>query len=272
MPKSRSRRHTRGSRKSERRRSRESRKRVPAAQLRVAAAEPLWMGRGGSDEPGRADKSKNTMSQDFGIDDDLRMHAARIVHLRMQARMGLEDGAVVANEKGRRMDEQRVGKAPVFSMRAKPAKVDAREEALGSDVARALTGLLTAGRGGLTGLVGAGARLGAILAERGGDLIAQLQIAALLDDLYAALGIASTAALVELDERVDDVELKLDDVARQRTREELMLLHQRLGELESVIEARDGDYDPSIDLGGLMGQLSELEARIDHIPWPGTMR
>jgi hypothetical protein len=229
------------------------------------------LGKRGPQIPGRV-ADKNTAAQDLGTDDDLRMHAVRIMHLRAQARAGLEDGVVVANEKDGRMEEQREGETPIFSMRVKPAKVDEHEDALGSDIARALTGILTAGRGGAGGLVDAGTRLGAILAERGGDLFAQMKITTLLDELYAALGIASTAALVELDERVDDVELKLDDVARQRTREELMLLHQRLGELESVIRTRDGNYDPSVDLGGLMGQLAELEARIDNMPWPGTTR
>jgi hypothetical protein len=270
VPRKRSR-HAGGRNKIARCRPSVPRERAAAGILSAAVPEPLWKGGGGS-ETSRPLADDNSGVQDLSTSDDLRIHAARITHLRAQARMGLEDGAVVANELGRRMEELREGNTPVFSMRAKPAKADQHEDALGSDIARALTGLLTAGRGGVSGLWDAGARLGAILAERGSDLVEQMRIAPLLDDLYAALGIASTAALVELDERVDNVELKMDDVARQRTREELMLLHQRLGELESVMQTRDGDYDPSIDLGGLMGQLSELEARIDHIPWPGTTR
>lgn len=262
--------HICGRRKTARWRPSEPRERAAAGKLR-AVPEPRWMGKGGPQGPGRV-ADRNTASQDLGTDDVLRVHAARIMYMRAQARMGLEDGAVDAKEKGWRMEEQLEGAAPVFSMRVKPAMADEHEDALGSDIARALTGLLTAGRGGVGGLVDAGGRLGAILAERGGDLIEQMKITALLDELYAALGIASTAALVELDERVDDVELKLDDVARQRTREDLMLLHQRLGELESVVQTRDGNYDPSVDLGGLMGQLRELEARIDQMPWPGTAR
>ncbi len=157
--------------------------------------------------------------------------------------------------------------APIFSMRVKPAAAGAHEEALGSDIARALTGLMTASRGGLGGFIDAGSRLGAILAERGGDLMEQLRVSTVLDDVYALLGIASTSALVELDERVDDVELKMDHVARIRTREELMLLHQRLGELEQAVRTRGADYDPVIDLSGVIGRLNEIESRIDDIPW-----
>lgn len=233
-------------------------------------SEPRWMGR--AHTPGPSRETAKGARRDIVSDADLSIHAARIVKLRAQARAGLEEGVVAPHEDRGRMNERRDGETPVFSMRVKPAEAEPHEAALGSDIARALTGFLSAGRGGFEGVLGAGARLGEILAERGGDLMEQLRVSALLDELYAALGIASTAALVELDERVDDVELKMDDVARQRTREELMLLHQRLGELESVIGSRDDGYDPSIDLGGLMGQLNELEARIDHIPWPGGLR
>jgi len=217
-------------------------------------------------------------SANLGEREDLRVHAARIALLRtVRGRARLirvvpEDGAVSAKKEIGRMNKRQETEAPVFSMRAKSVAADRHEQALVTELARALTGLMTAGRGGLSGIVDTLARMVAIVAERGGDLAERLQIAAIADEIYSTLGIASTAALVELDERVDDVELKMDDVARQRTREELMLLHQRLGELEAVIRTRDEDYDPAVDLGGLMGRLSELEGRIDKIPWPDPSR
>jgi len=205
-------------------------------------------------------------SGDWG---ELSIHGARISEMRALARRMLVEDVVAVREEIGQMDkqEEREGmEAPVFSMRVKSAKVGEHEEALGSDIARALTGFMTAGRGGIGGLIDVGTRLGAIVAERGGDLAAQLSVATFVDDLYALLGIASTRALVELDERVDDVELKMDHVARQRTREELMLLHQRLGELEAAVRSRGIANDPVIDLGGVMGRLNEIESRIDEIP------
>ena len=185
-----------------------------------------------------------------------------------QARVVLDDGVVSVKEEVGLMKNRQESEAPVFSMRAKPDASGERQQVLGSDIARALTGLLTASRGGAGSFLDAGARLLATVAERGGDLVEQLRVQTILEDIYALLGIASAGAVVELDERVDDVELKMDDVARQRTREELMLLHQRLGELEAVMRSQDDGYDPAVDLGGLLGRLTELEARIDKIPWP----
>lgn len=217
-------------------------------------------------------------SLDLGAIDSIRVHAARIRQLRLASGSARvlhvvpEDGAVSAKKEFGRMNKRQEPKAPVFSMREKSARPDPHEQALGTEIARALTGLMTAGRGGVGSVLDALARSIAIVAERGGDLAERLQIAAILDEIYSVLGIASTAALLELDERVDDVEMKMSDVARQRTREELMLLHQRLGELEAVIRSRDDDYDPAVDLGGLLGRLTELESRIDEIPWPGTAR
>jgi hypothetical protein len=162
--------------------------------------------------------------------------------------------------------------APVFSMRVKPAPVVDHESVLVSDLARAVTGMLKASRGGVGEMMSAAQRILDVLMERGADWLDTLQVSSIVEDLYAMLGIASTGALFELDERVDDVEMKMDSVARQRTREELMLLQQRLGELEIVVRARHGEHPETVELDTLLGRLNNLEARIDRLPWPDARR
>ena len=102
--------------------------------------------------------------------------------------------------------------------------------------------------------------------EKGEDALAYLDPSPWLEDLYAFLGIASAAAMADLDERIDYVELKVEEVARKRAREELLLLQQRIGELENVL-SQVGDSDRHAAMGGLLIRLSELESRIDSLPW-----
>jgi BMFP domain-containing protein YqiC len=83
------------------------------------------------------------------------------------------------------------------------------------------------------------------------------------------LGIASVNDVKELDDRIDRVETEIDHVARQRAREELLLLQQRIAELEEVLaNLRPGERENTRDaMGALLGRLSELETRIDAMPW-----
>ena len=71
----------------------------------------------------------------------------------------------------------------------------------------------------------------------------------------------------ELDERIEDVEYKIDEVGRGQVARELLLLRQRVGELESVIsDSDDRKGQDAIHL--LVDRLGELESRIDTLPWP----
>jgi hypothetical protein len=169
------------------------------------------------------------------------------------------------------MSRQEGSETPVFSMRVKPAPAD-HESVLVSDLARAVTGMLEASRGGITGVLGAGARVFGVLRERGEDWVEGLHLGGVVEECYALLGIASAGALSAMDERIDEVEMRMDDVARQRTREELMLLHQRLAELEAVVRTRHEERDETGELDTLLDRLGELEARIDRIPWPAAQR
>lgn len=110
--------------------------------------------------------------------------------------------------------------------------------------------------------------LGAV-SDIGDDVFAFLDPATWLQDVYRSLGIASTIDLGELDDRIDRVEMEIDQVARQRAREELMLLQERIGELEAVLsQLRRGESTQTRDaMGALLGRLSELETRIDAMPW-----
>jgi hypothetical protein len=80
------------------------------------------------------------------------------------------------------------------------------------------------------------------------------------------LGIAPVSAMAALDERIDYVEIKVEEVARKRAREELLLLQQRIGELEHVL-SQVGDGERHAAMGGLLLRLAELESRIDALPW-----
>ena len=115
------------------------------------------------------------------------------------------------------MSRQESSETPVFSMRVKPAPAD-HESVLVSDFARAVTGMLEASRGGVTGVLAAGARVLEVVRERGEDWFESLRFGALIEECYALLGIASTGALGAMDERIDEVEMRMDEVARQRTR------------------------------------------------------
>jgi hypothetical protein len=106
--------------------------------------------------------------------------------------------------------------------------------------------------------------LGAVR-DLGGDLAEYVDPAPWLDEVYAMLGIASSESVSEMDERVDEVVLKVDDVARQRAREELMLLQQRIGELESVLDELNKTQARTV-MSNVLGRLSQLEARIDTLP------
>ncbi len=153
--------------------------------------------------------------------------------------------------------------------------MDVRKAAqLGADLLRSLakemTTVLEAGREQLGEVAESASerakRLLDTLKERSEDALAYLDPNPWLEDVYATLGIASVAAVSDLDERIDYVELRVEEVARQRAREELMLLQQRIAELESVLsEITDADREAA--LGGLLTRLAELEERIESIPW-----
>ena len=107
------------------------------------------------------------------------------------------------------------------------------------------------------------------LGDIGDDLLAFFDPATRLQDFYRSLGIASTEDIENLDDRIDRVETEIDHVARQRAREELLLLQQRIAELEMVLgNLKPGESAPTRDaMGALLGRLSELETRIDAMPW-----
>jgi len=146
---------------------------------------------------------------------------------------------------------------------------DVTGESLVWSVAKNVTGALEFGRSTVTSAtaeVGTQARrLVGTLRDVGGDVLAYVNPSAWLEDLYSALGIASAGSIDEIDERMDGVELKLDDVARQRAREELLLLQQRIGELESLLAGLNQSEARSA-MERVLGRLSELEARIDSLP------
>lgn len=107
------------------------------------------------------------------------------------------------------------------------------------------------------------------LGDIGDDLLAFFDPATRLQDFYRSLGIASTEDIENLDDRIDRVETEIDHVARQRAREELLLLQQRIAELEMVLgNLKPGESAPTRDaMGALLGRLSQLETRIDAMPW-----
>jgi len=98
------------------------------------------------------------------------------------------------------------------------------------------------------------------------DLLARVNPGPLVEDLYAFLGVASASALADLDERIDYVELKVEEVARKRAREELLLLQQRISELETIL-SHVGEGERNEAMGALLARLGELESRIDALPW-----
>lgn len=109
-------------------------------------------------------------------------------------------------------------------------------------------------------------RVAGYLAELGGDMILP-RGSAWGERIFSSLGIASVGSLHELDERIEDVEYKIDEVGRGQAARELWLLRQRVGELESVIsDVDDREGQDAIHL--LVDRLGELESRIDTLPWP----
>jgi hypothetical protein len=136
-------------------------------------------------------------------------------------------------------------------------------------VAQAVTGTIQEVRNSMERAVGGAASsanqvLGS-LRDAGSDVFSYLEPGAWLEDLYRLLGIASSGSVGEIDERMDSVELRLDDVARQRAREELLVLRQRVGELEALLsDVRRGETFAAIET--LIDRLSELEARVESLP------
>lgn len=107
------------------------------------------------------------------------------------------------------------------------------------------------------------------VADVGDDVANFLDPATWLQDLYRSIGIATTEDVRDLDDRIDRVEMEMDHVARQRAREELLLLQERIAELETVLsQVRRNEAAQTRDaMGALLGRLSELETRIDAMPW-----
>ncbi len=147
---------------------------------------------------------------------------------------------------------------------------DEEESGLLSSVARRVTGALV----GTRSLASRWAGRATSTAERalgelrdlGDDIVAYLDPGPWLEELYATLGIASTGALGELDERIDEIELKVEDVARRRAREELLLLQERIAALEDLLATQGVDVaQPAVER--LLDRLGQLEARIDALPW-----
>jgi len=145
-----------------------------------------------------------------------------------------------------------------------------RGSRLVSGLARDLTSAIENGRRGLSSVtheVRTGAmRMAGYLAEAGGDMV--LPSSSIWGErLFSRLGIASVGLLRELDERIEDVECKVDEVGRGQAARELLLLRQRVGELESIIsEVDDREGQTAIHL--LVDRLGELESRIDTLPSP----
>jgi len=137
-------------------------------------------------------------------------------------------------------------------------------------MARGLTSTLMSGRRQLGAILEDAGRVARDTVDQvrdvGDDMLARVNPAPFVEDLYALLGIASASAMADLDERIDYVELKVEEVARKRAREELMLLQQRISELESVI-SHVGDNDRHQTMHTLLLRLAELESRIDALPW-----
>jgi len=142
-----------------------------------------------------------------------------------------------------------------------------------SGVARGVTAALEAARDQTLETVGIVRRRGlralGVISDLGDDFVSYVDPSTWLQDVYHSLGIASTGDVQELDDRIDRVETEIDHVARQRAREELLLLQQRIGELEDVLSGlhpRENGQTRDA-MGALLGRLSELETRIDAMPW-----
>lgn len=142
-----------------------------------------------------------------------------------------------------------------------------------SGLARSVTAVLETARDQTMGTAGMirkrGLRAIGALTDLGDDVVSYLDPSTWLQDVYRTLGIASLNDVKELDDRIDRVETEIDHVARQRAREELLLLQQRIAELEDVLSnLRPSEKEQTREaMGALLGRLSELETRIDAMPW-----
>jgi hypothetical protein len=139
------------------------------------------------------------------------------------------------------------------------------------ELARSVTSALEVGRGTVVAAFaqateGASRVVGGLM-DAGDDLASYVDPGLWLEDLYALLGIASTSSVAELEERLDEMSVKVEESARSRAREELFLLQQRIAELESLIVGI-GNAQTREAVGKLLGRLSELETRIDALPIP----
>jgi hypothetical protein len=146
---------------------------------------------------------------------------------------------------------------------------DTAAEGFVSSAARNITTILSFGRETVMTAVEeasdqAGRLMGAVR-DAGGDLAGYIDPGPWLEELYALLGIASSETVTDMDERVDEVVLRVDDVARHRAREELMLLQQRIGELETVLDELNKTQARTV-MSNVLGRLSQLESRIDTLP------
>ncbi len=144
-------------------------------------------------------------------------------------------------------------------------------ETLAWDYARKLTSKLESGRrtlGGLLSVVGNRAyRLSGELADVADDIRYKLDPAPWIEEVYIFLGVASLGQLAELDERLDDLEVRIDRISRERGQGELVLLQSRIIELEQVL-ASVGDAETRKAVFELVDKLGSLETRIDSIGPP----
>jgi hypothetical protein len=167
-------------------------------------------------------------------------------------------------------ETDRVRSSIFSSAKISSARISAGE--LGWSAARRVTSALEAARAGLGQVAGLTkkrvARAGGDLSDMSEDVRAYLDPGVWLEDVYAKLGIATTARVEEIDDKIDRVELEMDQVARQRAREELLLVQQRIAELERVLRGvRGAENSRTRDaMGTLLGRLSKLETRIDSLP------
>lgn len=147
------------------------------------------------------------------------------------------------------------------------------EQDLVWETARNLTGALVLGREQLSAVATAARgqlRRGiGTLVDAGGDVAAFIDPARWLGGVYDTLGLATRGTLEQLDDRIDRVELRIDEVARLRAREELLLLQQRIGELEELLSQAKpaAEQQTRNAMADLLGRLAQLETRIDAMPW-----
>ena len=153
--------------------------------------------------------------------------------------------------------------------------IEPEREQLVWEYARSLTFFLERGRDQIEKLADiANRRSGRVvgrLRDRAGDLLYRWNPAPWLERLYTGVGIASATAVTELEERLDDLETRIDIISRERARGELLLLQARIVELEQVLAGvtRQETRSAVVDL---VDKLGSLEERIDAIRWPSNPR